>query len=335
VNKEKKDLIQLIDNFSDKKIGVWGDFILDEYIFGNTSRISREAPVLILSYQDRMLSLGGAGNSLKNLKALGADPVPIGVVGSDDPGRKIHQMIKKEEISVEHLHTHKNYQTAIKTRILAGEENTRKQQILRIDQEGKVPESGDLKKKIQNSLRNLDTRLNALLISDYNYFTVKKDIFDRVLQDFKKNHIPVTLDSRFRLLNFKGFTVATPNIPEVEGALHIEIDDDKHALAQSGKLLLRKTQAAALLVTRGSRGMVLFEKKKQPLFTPIHGTTDIVDVTGAGDTVISVFTLALASGGSFKQAASLANYAGGIVVMKKGTATLSPEELKEAISSKN
>lgn len=333
MNKEKKNLLRLVDNFALKKIAVWGDFILDEYIFGNTRRISREAPVLILNYKKKEFSLGGAGNSVLNLKALGADPFPVGVIGSDASGQKILQMLKKKGVSTKYLVKEKKYLTPIKTRILAGEETARKQQILRIDQEGKVPDNNELKQKIQKLLKDVKSQISALIISDYNYFTIKEDIFNYILPGFKKTNIPVTLDSRFRLLNFKGVTVSTPNEPEVEGALQIEINDDNQLLKQAGRLLLRKTQASALLITRGSKGMVLFEEKKPPFSIPIHGTTDIVDVTGAGDTVISVFTLALACGATFREAALLANYAGDIVVMKKGTATLSTQELKENIIS--
>lgn len=335
MNKEKRDLLRLVDNFAKMKIGVWGDFILDEYILGNTRRISREAPVLILSYRDKKFSLGGAGNSVLNIKALSADPLPLGVIGADESGRKIIRMFKQKGISTQHLLQEKGFQTPIKTRILAGEETTRKQQILRIDQEGKVPDNYELKQRIKKSLKAIQGRVDALLISDYNYFTVKEDLFSTALPDFKNANIPVALDSRFRLLNFKGITVASPNEPEVEGALQLEINDNQQILTRAGKLLLKNTQAAAMLITRGSRGMMLFEKKKAPLSIPIYGGTDIVDVTGAGDTVISVFTMALASGANFKQAALLANYAGGIVVMKKGTATLSPDELKDAINTGN
>jgi len=333
VDKEKKKLIYLVDNFSQTKIAVWGDFILDEYLYGNTRRISREAPVLILTYKSKELSLGGAGNSILNLKALGATPLPIGVVGSDKTGEKVIQIVKQKGISTECLFKERNYKTPIKTRILAGEESTRKQQILRIDKEGKVPDSDKIKQKLQKILKDVLSQINALLISDYNYFTVKEPIFNQILPGFKKTKIPVTLDSRFRLLNFKGITVASPNEPEVEWALKIEINDNIQVLKQAGKNLLKKTEANAMLITRGSKGMILFEKNKPPLSIPIHGTTDIVDVTGAGDTVISVFTLALACGATFKEASLLANYAGGLVVMKKGTATLSSQELKEAIVS--
>jgi len=333
MDKQKKDLLKLIERFPRKRIAVWGDFILDEYVFGTTRRISREAPVLILSYRNKEFSLGGAGNAVLNLEALGAEPFPVGVLGSDDSGKKIIKMFKDKGISTNFLIQEGDYQTPVKTRILAGEESTRKQQILRIDQESLVPERSDLKRKIRKSLENVRKRISALLISDYNYLTVKEDIFNPLLPLYKKSNIPVTLDSRFRLLKFKGVTVSTPNEPEVEGATGIELKDSSLLLKKAGKFLLNKSQAAAVLITRGSKGMALFERNKPPFLIPIIGTTDIVDVTGAGDTVISVLTLALSCGATFREATLLANYAGSVVVMKKGTATLSIQELKEAIVS--
>jgi len=243
--------------------------------------------------------------------------------------------LKQNSISTRHLIRHKAHSTPVKTRILAGEETTRKQQILRIDQEATVPDTPSLKEKIVKALLDLKTRADAVIISDYDYYTIKEDIFRRILPRFQKSNIPIALDSRFRLLNFKGVTVVTPNEPEVEEALQVRIDDNTEVITQAGKALLKKSEAATILLTRGSQGMVLFEKKKSPFPIPIFGTTDIVDVTGAGDTVISVFTLALASGASYREAAQLANYAGGLVVMKKGTSTITPQELKKAIESEH
>ena len=333
MNTKKNDLLQIVDRFGGKKVAVWGDLILDEYIFGTTRRISREAPVLILSYRKSEYSLGGAGNSILNLKALGAEPLPIGMIGADDDGKRILKILKQKNISTECVVADRKCETPIKTRILAGEETARKQQILRIDREGSAAEGTESKHKIHSFLSSSLSKIDGLLISDYNYHTVNEDIFNRIISQYKKKKIPVTLDSRFRLLCFKGIDVSTPNEPEVEGALHIRIDDDVQVLNRAGKELLEKTAARAVLITRGSKGMVLFEKGKPSHTIPIHGTTDIVDVTGAGDTVISVFTLGLICGATFKQASQLANYAGSVVVMKKGTAVLSAEELKDAIVS--
>ena len=333
MNKQKDKLLAYIDSFSGKKIAVWGDFILDEYLYGTTRRISREAPVLILSYRNHEFLLGGAGNSLQNLKALGADPIPIGVLGQDTAGRKITSLVKKKEISQEFLLVEKSFSTPMKTRILAGEENTRKQQILRIDKEATVPDTATLNRRLAKALKTAKRQVDALIISDYNYLSVKESVYTQVIPEFKQKGIPVSLDSRFRLLNFKGATVTTPNEPEVEAGLQLRLHDEGTQIKEAGKKLLKATETQAVLLTRGSKGMVLFQKGKPFVSIPVYGSTNIVDVTGAGDTVISVFTLALTAGATFQDAAQLANYAGGIVVMKKGTATVSPQELREAIVS--
>jgi len=335
VKKDKKNLIEIIDRFAQKKVAVWGDLILDEYIYGTTRRISREAPVLILSHKAKEFSLGGGGNALLNLCALGAKPVPVGLVGQDEAGKRILKIFKQKKISADFLIKEKTYRTPIKTRILAGEHSTRKQQILRIDEETRVPESKELKQKLGSTLGRAASQTAALLISDYNYFTVQEDVLKKILPRFKRAKKPIALDSRFRLLNFKGVTILTPNEPEVEYALQVELDDDQKIVNKAGRLLLDRAEAEAVLITRGGKGMVLFERYKPAFPISIYGSSDIVDVTGAGDTVISVLTLALACGASFREAAVLANYAGGIVVMKKGTSTVSPQELKEAILSEH
>jgi rfaE bifunctional protein kinase chain/domain len=333
-NKTDRDaILKYVDRFEGLRIGVWGDLILDEHLYGTTRRISREAPVLILSFINQEYSLGGAGNAIQNLKALGAFPVPVGVVGRDAAGRKVLSLLRSKGIPTDHIVPDKNYRTPLKTRIMAGEENTRKQQILRIDREGRVPDSSALAGRIRKAVGAAIGDCAALLVSDYNYDTVKEKIFAECLPAAGAAGVPVAVDSRFRLMTFKGATIATPNESEVEASLNVETGGNTAALYKASARVLRKLRSPALLVKRGSRGMVLFEKGKPPFPIPIRGTTDIVDVTGAGDTVISVFTLALAAGASFREAAELANFAGGVVVMKKGAAALSPRELRQAIRS--
>ncbi|HEX2695766.1 MAG TPA: PfkB family carbohydrate kinase, partial [Acidobacteriota bacterium] len=278
-------------------------------------------------------SLGGAGNAIQNLKALGAFPVPVGVVGRDAAGRKVLSLLRSRGVPTDHIISEKNYRTPLKTRIMAGEDNTRKQQILRIDREGRVPDSPALSGRIRKAVGSVIRDGAALLISDYNYDTVKKVIYAESLPAAAAARVPVAVDSRFRLMDFAGATIATPNESEVEAALNIATGGNTAALYAASAKVLKKLRSPALLVTRGSRGMVLFERGKPPFPIPVRGTTDIVDVTGAGDTVISVFTLALAAGASFREAAELANFAGGVVVMKKGAATLGPRELRQAIRS--
>jgi len=327
------DLLPIIDRFSGLRIAVWGDFILDEYLYGVTRRISREAPVLILSYKRREFSLGGAGNAALNLAALGVEARAIGVTGADSAGRTVRRILRGHGVSDASLFAERSFATPLKTRILAGEENTKKQQILRIDRDGAVPEISALRSKMRRALEHAARTCDALLISDYHFRTVDEGLFAAVLPAFKKAGLPITLDSRFRITRFPGVTTATPNEPEVEEALKVHLGDDLPLLYESGRRLLKTLRSPALLITRGSKGMALFEAAKRPHLIPVHGSTDIVDVTGAGDTVISVFAAALAAGASFRQATRLANYAGGLVVMKKGTAAVSPDELRKAIAS--
>jgi D-glycero-beta-D-manno-heptose-7-phosphate kinase len=330
---ERAELIQYVERFEGLRIAVWGDLILDEHLYGTTRRISREAPVLILNYQDQEFSLGGAGNAVQNLRALGAWPVPIGVIGRDEAGRRILRMLRSKEIPTHLILQDGSFRTPLKTRILAGEDNTRKQQILRIDRESRVPDSPAVGRWIGRAVGTSVADCAAILVSDYGYDTVKPGLYRDAVPSALKSRVPVTVDSRFRLTAFKGATAATPNESEVEAALKVEIAG-RAAILNAAALRIRNALASpALLVTRGSRGMALYEKGKPAVFIPVHGTKDIVDVTGAGDTVISVFTLAIAAGASFRQAAELANYAGGVVVMKKGAATLTPRELKQAILS--
>jgi rfaE bifunctional protein kinase chain/domain len=329
----RQRLLSLVDAYPGKKVTVWGDLILDEYLYGTTRRVSREAPVLILKYAGSEYSLGGAGNALLNLKALGAEVEPVAVVGRDEAGRRVLEILNGNRIPAAGILSRTGFRTPVKTRILAGEENTRKQQILRLDRESTVPAADEVKEAAFGALRRAARNCAALLISDYNYLTVQEDVFRRVLPLFRRARKIVTLDSRFRLLRFPGVTAATPNEPEAVEAAGTEIGDDLRALSRAGRLILNRLGSPALLLTRGSRGMALFEKGRPPYLLPVHGTTDIVDVAGAGDTVISVFTLALACGASFREAAVLSNIAGGLAVMKKGTAVLSPAELKQAVTA--
>lgn len=335
MNKEKKRLLEIIDRFPGKKIIVWGDFILDEYLYGYTRRISREAPVLILSYRNTTFSLGGAGNSLLNLHSLDSAPIPVGLLGTNSTGEEVLHTINEYHIPTKYLIKDKSYSTPSKTRVLAGDKSTRKQQILRIDKESRVPETKSIKNSLYNALKNLVQKADAVLISDYHYFNVKKDIYDEMIPHFQNTGIPVTLDSRYRLLDFKNSTVATPNEKEAKRTLGIDVYNDSLSIEEIGENLLKKIRSKFLIITRGSKGMVVFQNNKDPYHINIYGTDEIVNVAGAGDTVISTITLALSTGAEIEDAAKIANYAAGIVVMKEGTSTLSRKELKEAIVSEN
>lgn len=329
---KRERLLELIRNFKGKNVVVWGDFILDEYIFGKTSRVSREAPVLIIKYEGNEYNLGGGANSIKNIKALGGEPIPVGIVGDDEAGKKLLYLMEKLGITTRFITITNKYRTPLKTRILAGGEHTRKQQVLRLDREERIKFDSDLRNALYKSLKDALAYADALLISDYDNWTVEIGIFEKIIEEIR-NSMPVTLDSRHRLLKFKNVSIATPNEPEVEEALHIKIGEEEEVLFEAGKRILSELDSMALLITRGYKGMCLFERDKEPFLIPIYGSDEIVDVTGAGDTVISTVTLSLSSGGSFIESAILSNLAGGIVVMKRGAATVSPEELEEAVIS--
>jgi rfaE bifunctional protein kinase chain/domain len=236
-----------------------------------------------------------------------------------------------------HVVRARGYGTPVKTRILAGGVHAARQQVVRIDREAGWPlepsVSAALAKKIEPVLDACD----AVLLSDYGAGLVTPELAGVIRRAVarvpRRRPIPVLMDSRYRLLDYRGLTACTPNESEVEQVLGVTIDDDVEALERAGRLLLRRTAMPAVLITRGSRGMALFQPKQRTVHIPIFGSDEVADVTGAGDTVIATFGLALSAGASFYEAARLANYAGGLVVMKRGTATVSARELSDAVSN--
>lgn len=334
----KERLLNLVDGFSSRRVLVVGDLIADEFIYGEVSRVSREAPVLILKYDATQIVGGGAGNAANNVAALGGRARLAGLVGTDDEGRRLlasfHRGVDKA-----HVVRAREYRTPVKTRILAGGVHAARQQVVRIDRETGWPldakVSAALAKKLK-SAHALDD-CDAVIISDYGSGLVTPALADAirraVARRTRRRPVPVLLDSRYGLLDYRGLTACTPNESEVEAALGVRIDDDADALETAGRLLLRRTGMPAVLITRGSRGMALFQPKQATIHVPIFGGDEVADVTGAGDTVIASFGLALAAGASFYEATRLANYAGGLVVMKRGTATVSAQELSDAVTS--
>jgi D-glycero-beta-D-manno-heptose-7-phosphate kinase len=316
----------LVEQFKGKRIVVFGDLVADVFMYGEISRISREAPVLVLSHRETQLVPGGGANAIHNLSALGARPLPVGVVGDDPEGRALIQYFANLKIDIRHIRVEKGYRTPTKMRILAGAVHSQRQQIVRIDSGTSLPADrapNGIEQKLKSALNGAD----GFLISDYGYGLVTPALISKI----HWNGIPATVDSRFSLEQYSNMTAATPNEPEVEAALNTLIGNDAQKLESAGRTLLRKLKHKALLITRGKDGMALFERGKKTVHIPVHGTDEIADVTGAGDTVIATFTLALASGASYYEAARLANYAGGIVVMKHGTRPVSYDELINAL----
>jgi rfaE bifunctional protein kinase chain/domain len=320
-------LQDVIDRFKGKRIVVVGDLVADVFVYGEISRISREAPVLILNHRETQVVPGGGANAIHNLWALGAKPVPVGVVGDDAEGQQLLGYFSNLGIDVSGIAIAKSLRTPSKMRILAGAVHSQRQQIVRLDS-GSPLEDEKIRNAVKRKLKVALKEADALLISDYGYGLATPEI----VSSTRRKSLTVTLDSRFSLMNFSGMTAATPNEPEVEAALGISIGNDQKKLEWAGRTLLRKLKHDAVLITRGKDGMALFERAKKTAHIPIHGSDEVADVTGAGDTVIATFTLALAAGASHFQAAQLANYAGGIVVMKHGTRPVTHHELIEAVN---
>jgi rfaE bifunctional protein kinase chain/domain len=335
-SERKERLLALVDGFSSRRILVVGDVIADEFIYGEVARVSREAPVLILKYDATEMVAGGAGNAANNVAALGGTARLVGLVGADPEGRRLLSSFHRG-VDRSHIVRAREYRTPVKTRILAGGAHAARQQLVRIDRETGWPldesVSVALAKKIEPALEACD----AVLLSDYGAGLVTPPLADAIRRAVarrpRRRPIPVLLDSRYRLADYRGLTACTPNQSEVEQLLGIRIDDDDQALEKAGRLLLRRTGMLAVVMTRGSRGMALFQPRQATVHLPIFGSDEVTDVTGAGDTVMATFGLALAAGASFYEAARLANYAGGLVVMKRGTATVSAQELADAVTS--
>ena len=332
----KERLLSLIDGFASRRILVVGDLIADEFIYGEVSRVSREAPVLILKYDATETVAGGAGNAANNLAALGGRVALAGLVGTDVEGRRLlgsfHRGVDRGAIV-----RAADYRTPVKTRILAGGVHSAKQQVVRIDREAGWPLVGDVGRAFGRKLGPALADCDAVVLSDYGSGLVTPALASairaRLETRARRRPVPVLLDSRYRLLDYRALAICTPNESEVEQALDLRIDDDPDALERAGREILKRTRMRGVLITRGSRGMALFEHKQPTVHVPIFGSDEIADVTGAGDTVIATCALALAAGASFYEAALLANYAGGVVVMKRGTATVNARELGDAVET--
>jgi rfaE bifunctional protein kinase chain/domain len=329
--KEADRLKKIVESFPKITVTVLGDLVADEFVFGEISRVSREAPVLILKHRERTVVPGGAANAANNLADLGVNVLPVGIVGDDEPGRMLLKYFRHKRIVVSGVLKDKSYTTVTKTRILAGMTHTARQQVVRVDREPQEAPNSHLTRELYLAARNYAHASDALLISDYGYGAATPAIVATLQEKGKLEAVPIVVDSRYRLMQYSGVTAATPNEPEVEEALGVRVGQDWNKVIAAGEQLMAGMKLQSLVITRGRDGMVAFDHKHKPVDIPIFGSDQVADVTGAGDTVIAAFTAALAAGASTEEAAHLANYAGGIVVMKRGTATVSREELLHAI----
>ena len=329
--RENDRLRKIVEAFPKTTVTVLGDLVADEFVFGEISRVSREAPVLILKHRDRKVVPGGAANAICNLADLGVTVLPVGVVGDDEAGRLLLRAFRHRRIPVSGVLKDKSYTTVTKTRILAGFAHTTGQQVVRLDREPAEGPNSHLRRELVLSTREYARASDALLVSDYGYGAATPALLTAVREKRGIDKVPVTLDSRHRMLQFSGITAATPNEAEVEEILGIRIGNDWNRLMAAGEQIVGEMKLESLLITRGKDGMVAFPRRHRAVDIPISGSDEVADVTGAGDTVIATFTAALAAGADTEEAAHLANYAGGIVVMKRGTATVSQQELLQAL----
>jgi D-glycero-beta-D-manno-heptose-7-phosphate kinase len=329
--KEAGQLKKIVESFPKITVTVLGDLVADEFIFGEISRVSREAPVLILKHRDRTVVPGGGANAANNLADLGVNVLPVGIVGDDEPGRLLLRFFRQRRIAVSGVLKVKGYTTVTKTRIQAGMTHTTRQQVVRIDREPAEPPNSHQTRELYLAARNYAQASDALLVSDYGYGAATPAIVSTLRGKGRLGSLPIVLDSRYRLLQYEGVTAATPNEPEVEAALAVQIGQDWNKVLAAGEQVMSRMKLNSLVITRGRDGMAAFHHKHKPVDIPIFGSDQVTDVTGAGDTVIATFTAALAAGATTVEAAQLANYAGGIVVMKRGTATVTGAELLEAI----
>ncbi len=313
-------------SFHGKKIVIVGDLVADQFLRGTIARVSREAPVFILRHDETETLAGGAANAAINVASLGGAATLVGLVGDDSNGNALLEKLRRANVDCGFVIAAEKYQTTTKIRVLAGQHYAPRQQVIRIDYENREPIADEAQNKLKQNFLTAVKDADAIIVSDYNYGVanaLNAEITERITE---RKSVPVLVDSRFHLRNFSGATTATPNQEEVEQILGKDFTEaDCAELRQNLGL-------ESLLITRGNKGMLLIEKNRASAVSfPAVGATEPIDVTGAGDTVIAAYALGLASGLSFFDAATVANHAGGIVVMKKGTAAVGFEELLSSI----
>ncbi len=323
----------LIESFKGKRVLVIGDMVADEYLIGRPTRISREAPVLILELDEERTIPGGASNVAVNACSLGSDVLLAGVVGADQPGQKLRDAIERLHMHQNGIITDSTRPTSTKTRIMAGSPQIVQQHIVRLDRVDTSDIGEPSKGQIIDYIRSALPTIDAVVLSDYENGVISPDIIEACIPAARALNKVIVVDSHGSLFRFQGVTALTPNQPEAESSLGMTIKTQAE-LDTAGRHLLDGSNAQGVLITRGSEGMSLFEREKPPLHLPIYPlpyTSEIVDTNGAGDTVAATFTLALTAGASMAEAAYLANAAAALVVRRLGAASNTPEELKNIL----
>jgi len=322
------DIAKIIaDGFSNAAIVIVGDLVADQFLHGTISRVSREAPVFILRHDSTATIPGAAANAAANVASLGGQPVLIGIIGADINGEKLSSALSSRGVDCRYVVRDAVFTTTTKVRVLAGQHYAGRQQVIRIDYENQAEISQSVREQLRQNFAAAVAGADAIILSDYSYGAIFADLIADALDRSRHFRIPLIVDSRYSLRDFAGATTATPNREEVE-----QILGKGFTMDACGKL--RESLAfRSLLLTDGNRGMTLFEEGRPPYTIDAVGSPEPVDVTGAGDTVIAAYALGLAAGMEFAEAATVANHAGGIVVMKKGTACVTIGELTESLEN--
>ncbi len=325
----KKRLNEIKENLEGKKIAVIGDMMIDNYFWGIVKRISPEAPVPVVEIDSEFSRFGGAANVVLNISSLGGIPFPIGVIGDDVDGKLFCQLLKDAGISSEGILIDKKRPTTAKTRVIAAH-----QHIVRIDKESKEYIDAETENRILKLLKENIDSIDAIILQDYNKGVISKRIISECIKLANDNNKIITVDPKYLNFNeYKNVTIFKPNRKETEDALGIRINNETD-LESAGRLLLEKLDAKYILLTMGEKGVALFEKGKDIFRLPTQARK-AADVSGAGDTVISTITMALCAGAEIKEAAYLANYAGGLVCEVTGIVPIDKDLLFKTIEDKN
>ena len=326
-------LSKWVERFPEARVVVWGDVVADRFLYGSTTRISREAPALVVRREGEEIRPGGAGNAMMNAAALGVQVCGVGYLGHDECGRALRAALESAGVDTSHLVERDDAPTPIKTRVMAGGRHTVRQQILRIDADDPWPPADGFGKRLEVELTAGLENADALMLSDYDMGSVSATLIACKSTELRARGCSIIVDSRNALMQYRGVSVLTPNEDEVEHALGIVAGGLDDQLDSAGERLLADLGCEAVLITRGSRGMALFDTDGTRALLPIHGTEEIADVTGAGDAVIAAFTAARVVGASMLEAARIANVTAGLAVMKRGTAAVPAAELRAALQA--
>jgi D-glycero-beta-D-manno-heptose-7-phosphate kinase len=323
--KVHKDLLALTRALPGARVGVIGDVAADMYVSGQTDRVSREAPVIIVRYEKQWVRPGCAANVACNVASLGAQVHLVSLVGPDEPGHGLMDLMRDAHVDTSGVLVMPDMHTSCKTRFLAGAKSTTRQQVFRLDRVTEGYPSKGAQSLLLERLDQLSDVVDVWIASDYGAGLIDDAVLEKLRQISKRKI--VLADSRYHLTRYCGITAIKPNQEEALASVGLEKDDGLDTMADVAHRLRRQVQTRAVLVTLGNKGMMLAEGEGEASYIPAAGSDQIVDLTGAGDTAVAVLAAGLSAGGSFLQSACLANAAGGVVVMRHGAATASLDDI--------